>query len=76
MNEQTLKILCLIVNTGEYCKTKMDEFSASIRKAVGNNFKEKIDVSTVTNEIKAQYFCFYFVFFNTKPDMHIYFFNV
>ena len=55
LNEQTTKILCLIVNTGEYCKDRSEQFASVMGKALGSEWKSKIDGTPIVAEIKQQF---------------------
>lgn len=53
LGEREIELLCLIVNTAEYCKSRVDQFGRLFRKSVAQKFKDKVDISGEIADLKG-----------------------
>jgi hypothetical protein len=57
VNEPSLKLskdeektMCLIINTGEYCSTTITQLIESIKKTIGENYVDKLEMTAEQEE--------------------------
>ena len=54
MAEREIEQICLIANTGEYLKSRAEQFERLFRKTVDQKWKEKVDLNAEITEIKSK----------------------